>query len=148
MKTLIGIVTVVALAAVVTAVIIGNRSFEGIVVEKPYERGLSWDREQRERTESGLNVAIKNKTFRVGRNDLVIEVTDGEQKPVLDAELLLTMSRPSTNTYDRTYRLGAGREGGYRAPVELPLYGHWDLQITIVRNGQDLRFLRKIFVER
>ncbi|HXX82148.1 MAG TPA: FixH family protein [Thermodesulfovibrionales bacterium] len=142
-----GIVIIVALAAVVTVVIVGSRSFEGIVVDKPYERGLSWDREQRERTESGLNVTLKNKTFKVGRNDLAIEVTDREQKPVLDAEVILTVSRPSTNAYDMTYRLAVSKKGMFSAPVELPLYGHWDLHITIVRNGQNLLFQQKIFVE-
>ncbi|HUO75970.1 MAG TPA: FixH family protein [Thermodesulfovibrionales bacterium] len=147
MKILIGIVIMVALAAVVTAVIVGNKSFEGIVVDKPYERGLSWDREQKERTESGLNIEIKNKTFTVGENDLLIQVTDREQKPVPDAILMLTVSRPSSSAYDRTYRFSGGEGGVYSAPVALPLYGHWDLRITIVRNGQNLLFPQKIFVE-
>jgi nitrogen fixation protein FixH len=147
MKTLIGIVTMVALAAVLMAVIVGSRSFEGIVVDKPYERGLSWDREQKDRTESGLNVEIKNSIFTVGKNDLLIQVTDREQKPVPDAILMLTVSRPSTNAYDRTYRLTVSKKGMYGASVELPLYGHWDLQITIVRSEQNLLFPQKIFVE-
>jgi len=147
MKILIGIVIIVALTAVVTAVIIGSRSFEGIVVDKPYERGLSWDREQKERSESGLDIVIKNKIFTVGKNDLVIQVTDREQRPVPDAEPTLTVSRPSTNAYNRIYRLTGSKEGLYGTSVELPLYGHWDLQITIVRNRQTLLFQRKIFVE-
>ena len=147
MKILIGIVIMVALAAVVTAVIVGSRSFEGIVVDKPYERGLSWDREQKDRIESGLNIGIKNRTFTVGKNNLLILVTDRKGKPVPDAVLMLTVSRPSTNVYDRTYRLGVSKEGIYSAPVELPLYGHWDLQITMMRNGHNLIFQRKIFVK-
>ena len=148
MKTLIVIVIMVGLAAVVTTVIVGSRSFEGIVVDKPYERGLSWDKEQKERTVSGLNIEIKNKTFTVGENDLIIQVTDREGKPVPDAVLMLTVSRPSTNAYDRNYRLKGARGGTYSASVALPLYGHWDLRITIVRNGQNLLFPQKIFVER
>jgi len=147
MKILIGIVIVVVLAAVVTTVIVGSRSFEGIVVDKPYERGLSWDREQKERIESGLDIGIKNRSFTVGKNDLLIQVTDREGRPVPDAVLMLTVSRPSTNAYDRAYRLAGSKKGMYSAPVELPLYGHWDLQITIVRNGQNLPFQREIFVE-
>lgn len=147
MKTLIGIVIIVVLATVVTTVIVGSRSFEGIVVDKPYERGLTWDREQKAQTESGLDISIKNKTFTVGKNDLVIQVTDREQKPVPDAVLMLMVSRPSTNAYDRTYRLIVSKEGMYSASVELPLYGHWDLQVTIVRNRQTLLFQRKIFAE-
>jgi len=148
MKTLIVIVIMVGLAAVVTTVIVGSRSFEGIVVDKPYERGLSWDKEQKERTVSGLNIEIKNKTFTVGENDLIIQVTDREGKPVPDAVLMLTVSRPSTNAYDRTYRLEVAKGGMYSASVALALYGHWDLRITIVRNGQNLLFPQKIFVER
>jgi nitrogen fixation protein FixH len=124
----------------------GSKSFEGIVVDKPYERGLSWDREQKERAESGLNVSIKNNTLTVGKNALVIQVTDHEQKPARDVELTLTVSRPSTNAYDRTYRPASSKEGLYNVPVELPLYGRWDLQITIMRNRQTLFFQREIFV--
>jgi nitrogen fixation protein FixH len=146
MKTLIGIVIVVALAAVVATVIVGSRSFEGIVVDKPYERGLSWDREQNERTESGLKIVIKNKSFTVGNNDLIIQVNDREGKPVPDAALTLTVSRPSTNAYDRTYTLAASEEAMYSASVAFPLYGHWDLRITLVRNGKTLLFPQKLFV--
>lgn len=147
MKILIGIIIVVVLAVVVTTVIVGSRSFEGIVVDKPYERGLSWDREQKERTESGLDIGINNKSFTVGKNDLIIQVTGREGKPVSNALLMLTVSRPSTNVYDRTYRLAVSKEGIYSAPIELPFYGHWDLQITMMRNGQNLIFQRKIFVK-
>lgn len=147
MKTVIGIVTMVALAAVVATVIVGSRSFEGIVVDKPYERGLSWDREQTERTESGLKIGINNKTFTVGNNELVIQVTGRGEKPVSDAVLMLTVSRPSTNAYDRIYSLTASKGGIYSASVDLPLYGHWDLRITIARNGQTLLFPQRIFVE-
>jgi nitrogen fixation protein FixH len=147
MKTLIGIVIIVALAAIITTVVVGSRNFEGIVVDKPYERGLSWDREQRERTESGLNIVIQNRTFTVGKNDLLIQVTDREQKPVSDALLILTVSRPSTSAYDRSYRPGVLKEGLYGTSVELPLYGRWELQTTVVRNGQNLLFPQEIFAE-
>ncbi|HXX53907.1 MAG TPA: FixH family protein [Thermodesulfovibrionales bacterium] len=146
MKILIGVVTALALASVVTVVIVGSGNFEGIVVDKPYERGLSWDAEEKERSESGLNITIKNTAFKVGDNDLVIQVADRDGKAVADAALVLTVSRPSTSAYDRTYRLAVSEEDTYSVPVELPHYGHWDLQITVVRKGQNLFFNRRIFV--
>jgi len=43
------IVSVLALAATISALVIGMKSFEGLVVEKPYETGLAWDEIQKQK---------------------------------------------------------------------------------------------------
>jgi nitrogen fixation protein FixH len=43
------IVSVLALAATIGALVIGMKSFEGLVVEKPYETGLAWDEIQKQK---------------------------------------------------------------------------------------------------
>ena len=52
------IVSVLALAATIGALVIGMKSFEGLVVEKPYETGLAWDEIQKQKMKlNGVDTA-------------------------------------------------------------------------------------------
>lgn len=148
MKILIIIVTVIGILAVVAAIIIGTRTFEGIVVEKPYERGLAWDEEQRENRELGWNIDLKNSRFTTGENELSFSVLDRSGDPLTDASVAVTVSRPSTSAYDRTYRDIELQGTAFRSRIDLPLYGNWDLKILVTR-GENHGLLRKnIFAEK
>src|SRR5919108_6547317 len=46
------IISILALSATIGALIVGMRSFEGLVVEKPYETGLAWDELQKQKKEN------------------------------------------------------------------------------------------------
>jgi nitrogen fixation protein FixH len=86
------IVSVLALAATISALIIGVKSFEGLVVEKPYETGLAWDEMQKQK--ANLNNADtaaaddradcdiqRGPCRRETRNGLSVEL-DAQPKPV------------------------------------------------------------------
>jgi len=148
MKAVIAIVSITALLAVAGAVIVGSRSFEGIVVDKPYEKGLLWDKERKEREKSGLSVKTAPGFFKIGNNSLMVYVTDNRSAPVADANLRITISRPATNKYNSTYELRPDGSGIYSASVDLPLYGYWDAYINVVREGHDITFKEKIFAEK
>ena len=68
MKAALIIVTLIGLSAVIGAVIVGRSTFDGTVVDRPYERGLEYDAVQREKAASGWSVHIATPSFRVGRN--------------------------------------------------------------------------------
>lgn len=148
MKVLIILVVIVALSAVIGAVIVGKSSFEGIVVEKPYEQGLLWDREQHKRMNSGLNIEILNKTFRVGENELLIRLVDKDRRPVKAGDVSVLVSRPSTTTCDRRYNAMSSPDNLYRSSVRLPLYGHWDVKVQVALGQNTVTFESKIFAEK
>ena len=150
MKALIALVTLIALSAVIAAIVIGSRSFEGIVTEKPYEKGLSWDRTKDEKKSLGWDVEVPEKRFTVGKNTLMFSILDKKGKPLEGASVSVTVSRPSTTAYDRTYR-GERLElddGSYNAVVDFPLYGYWDLKIRVVKDQVDLIYTKNIFAEK
>lgn len=148
MKALIALVTLIALSAVIAAIVIGSRSFEGIVTEKPYEKGLSWDRTKDEKKSLGWDVEIPEKRFTVGKNTLIFSILDKKGEPLEGASISVTVSRPSTTAYDRTYKGERLDDGSSRAVVDFPLYGYWDLKIQVVKDQVNVIYTKNIFAEK
>jgi nitrogen fixation protein FixH len=147
MKALLIIVTIIGLAAVIGAIIVGRSTFDGTVVDRPYERGLEYDAVLKERDASGWSVRIVTPSFRVGRNDLVIEVTDRQGLPLEVTGLSVTISRPSSAAYDRTYRTTGTDAGRFKTEINLPLYGYWDAKMHVVQKNTTITFENRIFAE-
>ncbi len=143
------VVIVLALAATIGAIIIGKRSFEGIVVDKPYEAGLSWDEEQRACRRLGWQVSLTNPSFKVGRNDLLILLKDRAGKPLKHAAVTVTVSRPSTRSYDRSYEAAELHEGEgrYRSSVDLVLFGAWDIVLKVSSADGHCSYDKQIFAD-
>jgi nitrogen fixation protein FixH len=148
MKTLLILVTLIGLSAVIAAIVVGNRSFEGIVTEHPYEKGLQWEKVQDEKTSLGWEVQIPAGRCSVGKNTLTLALLDKGGRPLEGALVSITISRPSTTAYDKTYRSKALGNGSYRAEVALPLYGLWDLEVRVVKGREDVTLTKHIFAER
>jgi len=131
---------ILALAATIGAIVVGSRSFEGIVVDNPYETGLAWDKERLNREYLGWTVALQDATYKTGKNDLIIMVRDKNALPLSDAVVSVAVSRPSTREFDRTYRTVVQPDGGYRTEIDLPFYGIWGVIIEVIRNKERTSF--------
>ncbi|MDI6801835.1 MAG: FixH family protein [Thermodesulfovibrionales bacterium] len=145
MRILIIIVAIIGFGAVIGSIVVGQRVFEGKVVDKPYETGLMWDKMQREKAE--LRVDIKNTEFKTGNNEIVFSISDKEGKPLSASSVKLTVSRPTTTAHDMEYKAFRQLDGYYHAAVKLNLYGYWDLKINIVRDGRSIMLEKRIFAE-
>lgn len=146
MKSVIIIVSVIGLAAVVGAIVVGTTSFDGLVVDKPYDRGLAWDREQDNRASLGWTVMVERRIIKSGGNEVAFKVLDREGKPLSNAYVSVQVKRPSTTIYDKTYTAAKTGGGAYTAEVVLPLHGYWDLHFTIVSGKNRMTFVENIFV--
>lgn len=147
MKILIFAVIIIGLSAVIGAVVVGSRSFEGIVTEHPYEHGLSWDRAEHGKRSLGWEVGVRENEFSIGKKTLNLVILDKTGKPLEGASVSVMVSRPSTTAYDRTYKCERGEDGSYSAIVDLPLYGHWDLKVRVVKGQDDLTYTMNIFAK-
>lgn len=136
MRTLIIVIVIFILATTAAMIFIGTRSFEGIVVEKPYETGLEWDRTRERKEKLGWSVSMNRTALPIGRNDVIVSASARNGRPLPGAVLAITVSRPSTNRYDRTYAALKQADGRYLAAIELPLPGRWDV-IMHVTSGRD-----------
>ncbi|HYA88952.1 MAG TPA: FixH family protein [Nitrospirota bacterium] len=142
---IIVLVCVIALAATIGTIIIGTRNFEGTVVGKPYETGLAWDETRKAKEMLGWTVDVEGGPFKTGKDEVIVKVLDKEGSALLDAVVTLTVSRPSTNAYNRSYQtivLGAGR---YSASIDLALVGNWDIIIDVSRKNDHDSFKKTIF---
>jgi nitrogen fixation protein FixH len=147
MKTLIIIVTIIALSAVIGSVIVGKKVFDGTVEEKPYEQGLLWDKIRSNKYGSGWSVVVNNRKINKGENEVSISVFDKYGKPLSDASVSILISRPSTAAYDRNYKAVKLQEGIYKARINFQLYGYWNLKINVAQNEKSVIFEERIFAE-
>jgi len=146
-KKLLVLVNLIGMAAVIGAIVVGKYTFDGTVVDNPYEQGLLWDNEQKARESSGWNIDIQPPSPTVGRNELHIHVRDRTGKS-LAAEVMLTVCRPSSKRYDRQYTALLTEKGSYAVQVDLPLYGYWDLDIGVTAENKTVLFHRTVFAEK
>jgi nitrogen fixation protein FixH len=147
MRILIILICVIALAATIGAIIVGRRSFEGLVVEKPYETGLAWDETRQKQTNLGWTVSVQGAPFKLGKNELIVKVIDKSRSLLTDAAVSVTVSRSSTRAYDKTYRTTQQSDSRYHASIDLQLYGNWDLIIDVSRDNDHSIFKETIFAE-
>ncbi len=148
MRILIIVISITALAATLGAIVVGRQSFEGLVVEKPYETGLKWDESRQKQTNLGWTVSVEGAPFKTGKNELVVNIIDNSGSLITDAIITVTVSRPSTGAYDKTYRTVRQADGRYHAFIGLQLYGNWDVIIDVSRDNDRAIFKEAIFAER
>src|SRR5512136_939873 len=112
MRIFIIAVTFVVVAATIGTILIGSRTFDGVVTERPYEAGLAWDETQKRLARLGWRAVVEPASLRTGANELVLRLSERDGALLNGASVDVTISRPSTKDYDRTYRaqpLGGGR---------------------------------------
>ena len=151
MRLLIVFIIVVSglvLVATTGTIVVGSRSFEGIVVDKPYEAGLTWDEAGRNRERLGWKVALQSTLFTTGKNDLILIVADRNGAPLANAKVFVTVTRPSTRAYDRLYETSQRPGGRYQANIELPLYGNWEIATDVRRGADRTGFKEPIFANK
>lgn len=147
MRILIILISITAIAATIVTIIVGQHSFDGLVVEKPYETGLAWDEMHRKQTVLGWTASVHGAPFKTGKNELAVKIQDKNGSLITDAAVSITITRPSTRAYDRAYQTIRQPDGRYHTSVDLFLYGNWDVIIDAIRNNDCASFKKSIFAE-
>lgn len=147
MKLLLIIVSMIGLSAVIGALVVGTRTFDGTVVDKPYERGLAYDAVHHSKEASGWSAEILNKDLTTGKNDILLAVIDKNGRVVADVEVTVVVSRPSSASYDKTYKAAATERGLFRITADLPLYGYWDAKVQVSDRSRTVTFEKILFAE-
>lgn len=148
MKSLIVLVTIIGAAAVAGSIVVGVRSFDGIVTEHPYEKGLLWDEIQNRKDELGWTVEIGDTDLITGGNDVEISLINKDGKPVPGSSVSVMISRPSTTEYDKHFDTVRGREGVFISTLTFPLFGYWNVGINVTTAGETLLFEKRIYVKK
>lgn len=107
-------------------------TWTGLHTEDHYRKGLSYNdalagvRAQQARGWQ-VSVAFAAAPGRHADIDVILHDADGEA--LTGAEVQATLIRPTHAGADLAVPLAEGRDGHYRAAVELPLPGVWDLRV-------------------
>jgi len=147
MRFLIITICLIAVGATVATIVVGSRSFEGIVAEHPYENGLAWDQVHREKTRLGWSVSVLGLPYKTGKNEMEFSVLDKNGRPLSGAVVNVALSRPATSALDRVYPARCGQDGHYRVSVDLPQFGYWDVRIEVKQQNEHCSFSEKIYAE-
>lgn len=148
MRTLIIAVTLIGLSAVGGAIIVGLSRFDGTVTDHPYEEGLLWDRTWKRIAELGWKVRIENGVLSMGENEIIISVTDRKKRPFDAKGITILRSRPSSADFDTYITPAEVKRGEYRAAVDFPLYGEWDIKVLTPQNGGGVVYEERVFVKK
>jgi nitrogen fixation protein FixH len=140
MKLVIALVCLCGLGAVAGAVIVGTRSFDGTVVEHPYERGLAWDRDRDRKRDSQLAVRLTRSSFTPGPATATFAIAGAAAPTVGDRDVAVRVSRPASAAYDTEFPARRQADGSWAAPVRLPLAGRWELIVVIERPAGKIEF--------
>ncbi|MFN3479927.1 MAG: FixH family protein [Thermodesulfovibrionales bacterium] len=145
MKTLVIIVTIIGLSVVIGSIIVGRMVFEGKVVDKPYETGLMYD--EMEKAKEKLRFELLKNDFHTGENEIIFTLKDNLDGPITYPQLTLTITRPSTGAFDREYQANLIESGKYRAKVNIPFYGYWDIRLSIIWKQKPVILEKRIYVK-
>ena len=148
MKSIIIFSVIAALTAVAGTIVVGINTFDGTVAEHPYERGLEWDRLQQKKAELGWTLNISNNSMKTGRSDLVFKLNDKSGLPLDASNVSVAISRPSTNVYDKHYETEKLPDGTFKATPNFPLFGYWDLKISVTKNSDHLTLEKSIYIKK
>ncbi len=136
-----GMLVVIAVNAVlITAAF---RSFPGLVVQRPYDRGIAYNdqlRQSRAQTELGWTVLPR---YESGR--LTVRVLDARGVPVHALEVRATLSRPLEAGSAIAASLPPSADG-YVADFAPLRRGQWDIALDVSKAGESYRSLYRIVV--
>ena len=133
MRALIIVIGILALGVTAATVIVGSRSFDGLVVEKPYESGLDWDKAEQQKALLGWQVSLKSASLRVGADDLRINIFDKSGARLKDADVSVKLTRPETTAFDHGYKATPQWDGSYRVSVTFPVQGNWQAVVAVAQ---------------
>ena len=146
LKASLILVAVAALGAVVAAIYVGTRTFEGTVVSDPFEAATHYDEARHHAEALGWTLSLESAALRVGPQPLRFSLASRDGAPLEGAEARVRLSRPGNAWQDQTVAARPDGPGRFAAPVTFPAAGIWDLEIRASRGPDRLAFERRVQV--
>lgn len=141
---------VVVLTANGILIWLANRTWPGLVTERPYDYGLTYNRNlaaAERQAALGWEGRLSARLTRGFEGEATFELRGADGGPLGGAEVTAAFERPSQTALDFTVPLAEDGAGSYRAGFTLPAAGLWAIHVT-ARRGEDLFVLRERLVLR
>ncbi|MFA7429262.1 MAG: FixH family protein [Rhodospirillaceae bacterium] len=147
-------------AVVVTANLImmyfATSTFTGLETKGAYERGLGYNQviaQQEAQDKLGWTVAFSadgrlSDTPGAAERPTVLSLrmTDAQGQPLDGVQVEASVRRPTVAGYDFDLRLMPVGPGEYKATLDLPMAGQWDVQVYAKRGDDAYRLRERVVV--
>ena len=117
-------------------------SWTGVETEDAYRKGLTYNRvvaEAEAQRSLGWKIAAFELTRDEGRQVLVVRLVDADGAPLRGLAVAATMRRPTTDRLDRRVTFSEDADGRYRAALDLPEPGQWEMEVEATRGNDHFR---------
>jgi len=137
-----GMLVVVAVNAVlITAAF---RSFPGLVVQRPYDRGIAYNEELRQgRAQAALGWEM---TPAYDKGRLTVHVSGPDGSAITGLNVRAKLSRPLEDAAPLDVAMGPDGDG-YGAAVDLPLSGQWEIRVLATGTDGTYRGLYRMVLK-
>ena len=133
-----------------TMAYLGAISFTGLTTEQAYEKGRTYNNELARRDvqkKLGWTAALESIPQTAEGKHLVLlklVMTKEDQQPLTGATVQVLLVRPTHEGYDRNITLTEAGAGTYRAHVDLPLPGQWEVRALVTAPAGEYRLVERI----
>jgi nitrogen fixation protein FixH len=144
-----GFAVIVAVNA--TLIVYAVRTFSGLVVENPYQKGLEYDAERAQidrqnRLGWQYLVMAEPQMGQAGEMEIEIRWTDAARVPLDRLVVTGHLERPVENIPPLQVAFTAVGGGRYRSSVVLPERGVWDLHVTAARGSDSFEAAERLIM--
>ncbi len=133
---------VIAVNAVVVTYAL--KSFSGLAVDKPYERGVRYNdvlAAQKGQDALGWRVSVN-----VEAGQLVLRIQDRDGQPLDRVGITGRLERPVSNDAPLSLVFTATGEGRFVAPLNTPHPGQWDVKAALRHGDEQYLLVQRIMV--
>ncbi len=118
-------------------------SHSGVIIDKPYEKGLSYDETlDKAKSQPKLKDQISFK------NDVLVwSLKDEQGKPIEYAVVEASLIREVQDGHD--YKVALEHEGGgvYKAKLNAPLKGRWKVRLKAIWNNKQYQAVQTLLID-
>ncbi|MFC3674834.1 FixH family protein [Ferrovibrio xuzhouensis] len=141
----------VIIAVNATLIVFAARTFSGLVVENPYQKGLEYNAEKAQIDRQGrlgwqYLVVAAPQTAHAGAMDIELHWTDAARAPLDNLVISGHLERPVENLPPLQVAFTAVGGGRYRSTVVLPERGAWDLYVTAARGSDSFEAAERLIM--
>jgi nitrogen fixation protein FixH len=140
---------VVVLVANGSMIVAAFSTWPGLETAGAYQRGLAYNRTlaaAEEQAELGWKVGFAFIQDGARQGVMQVDLEDRFGDLIEDAEVQARFVRPTHQGADRSVELAHESGGRYRAAIELPLDGQWDVHLAATSHGRTWRLSERVFL--
>ncbi len=126
-------------------VYLATSTHTGVVKDRTFERGLAYN-ETVAAAEASEALGWKSALDLKAGSALTFTLADRNGRPISGADVTVSVRRPTRAGLDFEVSLAEAATGDYRAAIDFPEKGQWDLRVFVRWKQQDYQHSQRVIV--